>query len=659
MAFYNKYPYTDFHELNLDAIIEQVKRLQNDFDEFALNNSLTYMGEWDITKSYPAFSVVDDGGFGFLSLQPVPPGVLLNNPDYWLMIVDFSALYNDFGQRITDLETTVGDASSGLVKDVDDLETTVGDASSGLVKDVDDLQNDMTTAQNDIATLQAAINAVTVIYDTLTSMLSDTDLVSGKYVKTLARSTSGDNGGSYYHITDTVPTGYYETLSNGLYAKPIGAHNVLVFGVIGSGDETSAISTAISEIDDYIEFNPETYTISGELVFTQDIIGNGAKIKVEGDVLTAILTPGSVKGLEVYSDDTAHVRVGIAVTSANSVVEDCYVHDLYNDDVSTPNHSVYGITFDNTDRNGCVIARRNRVSNIVGTYLVSQTVYSAAGIVYSGYSDVLIENNIVTNIIDAYNGDCLSVIPKVNDGTLVCVIRDNYLCGGQIDGMKVSFNGAQIYGNTIRYTGLNPRTLVAFKTMYGIRVQEGHEKIHHNNIIDDTSVVGDYTVGIIGYHNGSPADDIDVSYNNIEGCRIQIYLAYYAQSRVVGNYTKSGRSDTTVLNNAVSNTVFANNTIVGGADISNGGISMMVSDNQIKGISFDMNLYTSKHIFTGNVFDDCTIAVPSNSMVNGNMFLNCTNPLTFTGSGNMITNNRFVDSTVPTIPAGNTDDNNV
>ena len=47
---------------------------------------------------------------------------------------------SELSSRVTALETTVGDASSGLVKDVDDLETTVGDASSGLVKDVDDLE---------------------------------------------------------------------------------------------------------------------------------------------------------------------------------------------------------------------------------------------------------------------------------------------------------------------------------------------------------------------------------------------------------------------------------------------------------------------------------------------------------------------------------------
>ena len=43
--------------------------------------------------------------------------------------------------RVQTLETTVGDETSGLVKDVDDLETVVGDSTSGLVKNVTDIMS--------------------------------------------------------------------------------------------------------------------------------------------------------------------------------------------------------------------------------------------------------------------------------------------------------------------------------------------------------------------------------------------------------------------------------------------------------------------------------------------------------------------------------------
>lgn len=47
--------------------------------------------------------------------------------------------------RVQTLESTVGDETGGLVKDVDDLVTVVGDETGGLVKDVGDLQNDVET----------------------------------------------------------------------------------------------------------------------------------------------------------------------------------------------------------------------------------------------------------------------------------------------------------------------------------------------------------------------------------------------------------------------------------------------------------------------------------------------------------------------------------
>ena len=46
----------------------------------------------------------------------------------------------DLGTSVGALETTVGDNTAGLVKDVADLQTTVGDATAGLVKDVADVQ---------------------------------------------------------------------------------------------------------------------------------------------------------------------------------------------------------------------------------------------------------------------------------------------------------------------------------------------------------------------------------------------------------------------------------------------------------------------------------------------------------------------------------------
>ena len=173
IGFFAKYPYTDFHELNLDWAITEIARLRVEFDDFAHVNSLKYAGEWDITKSYSAFSVVDDHGFGYMALKPVPPGTQITDTEYWLMVVDYSQIINDYEARISALEAIVGDSSSGLVKDVDDLKTTVGDASSGLVKDVNDLQNTVGDASSGL--VKDVDDLQTTVGDASSGLVKDVD----------------------------------------------------------------------------------------------------------------------------------------------------------------------------------------------------------------------------------------------------------------------------------------------------------------------------------------------------------------------------------------------------------------------------------------------------------------------------------------------------
>lgn len=123
--FWN-YPHSDYHELNLDWIIAQIKRLTGEVHDFKIVNKITFFGDWDITKQYPAWSIVNVGlADGYISIQPVPVGVNYTNTDYWVHVANYSALYADMQNRIIALENTVGDASSGLVKDVDDLQNDV------------------------------------------------------------------------------------------------------------------------------------------------------------------------------------------------------------------------------------------------------------------------------------------------------------------------------------------------------------------------------------------------------------------------------------------------------------------------------------------------------------------------------------------------------
>ena len=80
--------------------------------------------------------------------------------------------------KITTLETTVGNSTSGLVKDVADLKTTVGDSTTGLVKDVADLNTKIDAVSGaSSAYTDSQINAIKggETTATLSSLKSDID----------------------------------------------------------------------------------------------------------------------------------------------------------------------------------------------------------------------------------------------------------------------------------------------------------------------------------------------------------------------------------------------------------------------------------------------------------------------------------------------------
>lgn len=115
MGAFEHFPYTNYQDQNLDWILNKIKAIDKETDDFVAYNKITWAGLWDANKTYLAWSVVTDkDGNGYLSLQAVPKNVPLTDTDHWQLIANYSALYAAFGQRIADLESAMQDAEDRI-----------------------------------------------------------------------------------------------------------------------------------------------------------------------------------------------------------------------------------------------------------------------------------------------------------------------------------------------------------------------------------------------------------------------------------------------------------------------------------------------------------------------------------------------------------------
>lgn len=100
----HKAPYTNFHDLNLDWIMDELNEFNTKLTNFVSLATIKYATpiQWDITSQYEANTVVvDSNGNAYLSVKPVPSGVSLDRTEFWTKIGNFDELWADVKKAIT------------------------------------------------------------------------------------------------------------------------------------------------------------------------------------------------------------------------------------------------------------------------------------------------------------------------------------------------------------------------------------------------------------------------------------------------------------------------------------------------------------------------------------------------------------------------------
>lgn len=174
--FLNQFPYSDFHEMNLDWILKAVKKVYSDMESFKASNEVTYEGIWNITNQYETNDIVLDlnGGYLMISIQPVPAGIAITNEDYWIPVSPFkidtvfdensyNAIANktvtekfaetdnsisDINTRITDLSESTSSEFSEVTTNINNLENSIEDEKINRINEDNSLNEKINEEKN-------------------------------------------------------------------------------------------------------------------------------------------------------------------------------------------------------------------------------------------------------------------------------------------------------------------------------------------------------------------------------------------------------------------------------------------------------------------------------------------------------------------------------
>lgn len=114
--FQHRWPYSNFHDLNLDWIIGIIRELETKITQFVALNTVKYANplQWDITRQYETNTVVIDprDATAYLSTQPVPQGVQITNTEYWTPVFTLQNFTDALKKAIAITQETIGAGAS-------------------------------------------------------------------------------------------------------------------------------------------------------------------------------------------------------------------------------------------------------------------------------------------------------------------------------------------------------------------------------------------------------------------------------------------------------------------------------------------------------------------------------------------------------------------
>ena len=307
----HKAPYTNFHDLNLDWIMEVLNEFNTKLTDFVSLATIKYANpiQWNITSQYESNTVVvDSNGNAYLSVRPVPSGVSLDRPEFWTKIGNFDELWADVKKALTPNDeghsstATAARAANDLVwvdgalvritraMNAGDAYVTGSNCVSSSTNEVlhylltmfsERLNAEQTARENAISAEQTARENADKGLQTAIEAEQTTRENADKGLQTAieAEQTTREN-------TDNDLQNSIDQLKQDV-TKVLDYANVKNYGATGDGstDDTEAIKTAIASGKD-LYFPDGEYLITGTIDIGAPLMTRDAIIIAEGVTIT-------------------------------------------------------------------------------------------------------------------------------------------------------------------------------------------------------------------------------------------------------------------------------------------------------------------------------------------------------------------------------------
>ena len=291
----HKAPYTNFHDLNLDWIMDELNEFNTKLTNFVSLATIKYANpiQWDITSQYEANTVVvDSNGNAYLSVKPVPSGVSLDRTEFWTKIGNFDELWADVKKAITPndeghsptatADRAVNDlvwvngalvrvtramiAGDAYVPGSNCVSSSTNEVLHYLITAFNEgLSAEQTARQEADTKLQTAINAEKTAREN-----ADTKLQTAINTEKTARENADTHLQTAIDAEKTARIEADKTLQKQIDGKSSGAFaNVKDYGALGNGlaDDTAAIKQAIASGLPLL-FPDGTYNITQDITLT-------------------------------------------------------------------------------------------------------------------------------------------------------------------------------------------------------------------------------------------------------------------------------------------------------------------------------------------------------------------------------------------------------